>query len=145
VAECRTRDKLLKEVAAVYEWLDALVRREQTRAGQCRACGRCCALEQFGHRLFVTTPELVYLASKLGVSKLKAITAGVCPYNQARICGVYDYRFAGCRIFCCSAETKFQSTLSETALKKLKSICTEFELPYSYRELGDALSNFELT
>jgi len=144
VAGSWTSDELLEEVAAVYDWLDAVIRRESAMAGRCRACGQCCALEQFGHRLFVTTPELVYLASKLGVSKLKAMTAGLCPYNVLGKCSVYDYRFSGCRIFCCRGEAEFQSRLSDMALKKLKSICAEFELPYSYRDLGDFLAGFVL-
>ena len=32
---------------------------------QCRACGKCCDFKNFGHRLYVTTPELIYFKEKV--------------------------------------------------------------------------------
>jgi len=65
-----------------------------------------------------------------------------CPYNIEGKCTVYEYRFTACRIFCCSADADFQSELSETVLKKLKSLCEEFQIPYCYNDLAFALNAF---
>ena len=139
--------ELLKRVAGIYNWLDLQVRNNSDLSGQCDACGKCCnfdapapAGEQgFGHRLFVTPPELMYLAANPGDEKQKAMPTSRCPYNIAGKCTIYKYRFASCRIFCCNADVDFQSRLSESALKKFKSICIEFKIPYRYTDLPTAL------
>jgi hypothetical protein len=51
---------------------------------------------------------------------------------------VYEYRFAGCRIFCCKGDADFQNRLSESALRKFKSICTDFQISYRYADLAKA-------
>ena len=138
-------DKLLSEVERIYAGLDAQIRQHRSLAGQCKICGRCCDFDIFEHRLFITLPELIYLAAKLGEKKLKPMTGGRCPYNIEGRCTVYEYRFAGCRIFCCRGDRDFQSGLSESTLNSLKSISAEFEIPYRYSGLSDALNNFGAT
>ena len=145
VVRLRTTDKLLAEVERIYARLDAQIRQHRRLAGQCNVCGKCCDFDIFEHRLFVTLPELVYLAAKLGEKKLKPMTGGRCPYNVEGRCTVYEYRFAGCRIFCCRGDKDFQSALSESTLSSLKSISAEFEIPYLYSGLSDALNNFGAT
>ncbi len=148
VAGCRTSSRLLERVAEIYDWLDLQIRDYADLAGACDVCGKCCnfagpapATEQgFDHRLFVTTPELMYLTANLGTENVKPMTTNRCPYNIGGKCTVYEYRFAGCRIFCCKGNTDFQSRLSESTLKKLKSICTEFQIPYRYTDLATALN-----
>jgi Fe-S-cluster containining protein len=142
VAGSKTNNPLLERVGEIYKHVDLQVRRSSDSAGQCRACGRCCDFDSFDHRLFVTPPELMYLAAHLNAEGLKAMTTGRCPYNVADKCTVYPYRFAGCRIFCCKAGADFQSRLSESALEKLKSICTELRIPYRYVDLTTALNGF---
>ena len=134
--------QLLKKVAEVYEWLDLQVRNHNDLVGVCDACGQCCDFDGFDHHLFVTPPELMYLAANLGGENIKPITANRCPYLLDGKCSVYEYRFAGCRIFCCKADADFQSRLSESALKKLKSICEEFQIPYHYSDLATALNGW---
>jgi len=138
----RDNGQLLKKVAEVYDWLDLQIRESTRLAGVCDACGKCCDFESFDHRLFVTPPELMYLAANLGAENIRPMTTSRCPYNIGGKCTVYEYRFAGCRIFCCKADTDFQSRLSESALKKFKSICTEFRVPYRYNDLPTALNSF---
>jgi Fe-S-cluster containining protein len=111
-------------------------------AGACKSCGDCCDFEGFDHRLFITPPELMYLAANLGDENIKPMLSGRCPYNIDGKCGVYEYRFSGCRIFCCNGDADFQSRLSEEVLEKLKSICTEFQIPYRYADLASALNGF---
>ena len=134
--------QLLKKVAEIYNWLDSQVHHHSELAGVCDACGKCCDFESFDHHLFVTPPELIYLAANLGAEKQKPMITSRCPYNIGVKCTIYEYRFAGCRIFCCKADTDFQSRLSESALKKFKSICTEFRIPYRYEDLPTALNRF---
>jgi hypothetical protein len=83
----------------------------------------------------------MYLAESLSPENIKSMPTNRCPYNIDGKCTVYEYRFASCRIFCCSADVDFQSKLSESALEKLKSLCTEFQIPYRYTDLAAALNS----
>lgn len=134
-------EQVVQRVAAVYEWLDTQLQGSADQAPPCDACGKCCDFETFDHRLFVTPPELIYLAAKLDGEKVKPMPTGRCPYNIILACSIYDYRFAGCRIFCCKGDNDFQSALSEAALEKFKAICTDFGIPYRYLDLAAALNN----
>jgi Fe-S-cluster containining protein len=142
VAESKTNPQPLQKVAEIYNWLDSQIRQSPHPAGKCDACGKCCDFEAFDHRLFVTPPELVYLTAKLGNRNLKPMTTSRCPYNIDGKCTIYDYRFAACRIFSCKADTDFQSQLTESTLSKLKSLCTQFQIPYRYSDLPTALNTF---
>ena len=142
VARCRADNRLIEKVAEIYDWLDVQVRRCGELAGACKSCGNCCDFDVFDHRLFVTPPELMCLAVKLGAEDIKPMPTSRCPYNIGGTCTVYEYRFAGCRIFCCNGDADFQGRLSESALKKLKSVCTEFQIPYRYTDLASALNSF---
>jgi len=134
--------RLVAEVAALYEWIDTQLGRDEARAGQCRACGACCDFASYDHLLFVTPPELIYLAERLGAENLKQMTSGSCPYQEAKKCTVHSHRFSGCRIFCCNGDADFQSELTEAALKRLKAICERFGVPYRYADLATALAEF---
>ena len=142
VAGSEADKRLLERVAEVYEWLDLQIRSGGNFAGSCRSCGDCCDFDRFDHRLFITPPEIMYLAANLGAENIKPMPGGRCPYNVDGRCTIYEYRFSGCRIFCCNADADFQSRLSETVLQKLKSICVEFQIPYRYADLSAALNDF---
>ncbi len=142
VGKPERRRRLLEEVAALYDWIEAQAKQDRARAGRCKACGACCDFPAYDHRLFVTPPELAYLAAQLGTQKLKAMTTGRCPYQQDTACTVHGQRFAACRIFCCDGNPDFQSELSEEALRRLKVLCEEFGVPYRYQDLGAALAAF---
>src|SRR3972149_2010542 len=138
----QSKSQVLDRVAEVYNWLDCQIRESGTVAGWCEMCGKCCDFDSFDHRLFVSTPELMYLSGKLGQDKTKQMANGRCPYNIRGKCTIYQDRFAGCRIFFCRGDKDFQSSLSEQAIKKLKSICTDLQIPYRYAELAAALNGF---
>jgi Fe-S-cluster containining protein len=74
VAEYETNSQLIKKVAEIYKWLDSQISNNSDLAGVCSACGKCCDFSKFDHRLFVTTPELMYLAANLDAA-LTAETA----------------------------------------------------------------------
>lgn len=148
VAGCGKNKRLLEKVDEIYTWLDTQIFGNNKLTGQCKACGKCCDFggpapyseHRFDHRLFVTTPELMYLTANLGAENIKSMPTNRCPYNIDGKCTVYEYRFASCRIFYCSADVNFQSELSESALEKLKSLCAEFQIPYHYTDLATALN-----
>jgi len=142
VAECKTNSRLLKRVAEIYKWLDSQICESVHLAGMCDACGKCCDFAQLDHYLFVTTPELMYLAANLGAENVRSMTTGRCPYNIGGKCSVYEHRFSGCRIFSCKGDTDFQSRLSESALNKFKLLCTDLQIPYRYTDLATALNGF---
>jgi Fe-S-cluster containining protein len=142
VAECKTTSHLLKRVAEIYNWLGSQINNNSNLAGVCNACGECCDFAKLDHHLFVTTPELMYLAAKLGAENIKPMTTSRCPYNVRGKCSVYEHRFSGCRIFFCKGDADFQSRLSESALKRFKSICREFQISYRYTDLATALNSF---
>jgi Fe-S-cluster containining protein len=140
VAKCKANTQLLNTVAEIYDWLDLQIRQSAHPPDQCDACGKCCDFARFDHRLFVTPPELMYLTAKLGSDNLRPMPTGRCPYNTDGKCTIYEHRFAGCRIFSCKSDTDFQSRLSESTLNKLKSLCTQFQIPYHYSDLPTALN-----
>ena len=140
VAERKANNPLFERVAEIYKWLDLQICEAGDSAGVCEACGKCCDFAQFDHHLFVTTPELMYLAAKTGAENIKQMTTSRCPYNIDGKCTIYEYRFAGCRIFCCKGDADFQNRLSESALRKFKSICDASQIPYQYADLPNVLN-----
>ena len=138
VERLKTNEKLLHEVAEIYVWLDSQI--DENLSGKCNTCGQCCDFVAFNHRLYVTAPEIMYLTANLNVDTLEPMVTGRCPYNMEGKCSVYEYRFSGCRIFNCKANPNVQSDLSEMALKKLKSICIKYRIPYRYMDLASALA-----
>ena len=132
--------RISKRVAEIYNRLDSQIRENAELAGKCEACGKCCDFEKFDHRLFVTPPELIYLAEQMPDKKLRSMLTGRCPYNEEGKCSIYEHRFAGCRIFCCHGDADFQSKLSESVLTKFKAVCEELQIPYRYTDLKSALS-----
>ena len=140
VGETQRHRRLVEDVAALYDWIDAQLAENTERAGHCEACGKCCDFAAYDHLLFVTPPELIYLLESLSTDKLKQMTGGRCPYQEGTKCSVHGQRFAGCRIFCCTGGADFQSELTEAALKKLKAICERYEIPYRYADLATALA-----
>jgi Fe-S-cluster containining protein len=134
--------RILADIAELYGWIDSQLRQNPSGAGRCAACGACCDFPAYDHRLYVTPPELMYLAAKLHVTALKPMPAGRCPYQQDRSCTVHEHRFAACRIFCCRGESAFQSELSEAVVKRLKTICERLDIPYQYQDLSAALEMF---
>lgn len=134
--------RLIAEMADLYEWIDGQLRQDPGGEGKCDACGACCDFPAYDHRLYVTPPELAYLAAKLNAASLKPMLTGRCPYQHDQRCTVHEHRFAACRIFCCKGDSAFQSDLSEAALKRLKALCERLGIPYRYQDLPAALEAF---
>jgi Fe-S-cluster containining protein len=135
----KSNSPVCEKVAEIYNWLDNRIQ-ENNLEGRCKACGSCCDFEHFGHLLFITTPELVFLRENLEPEKIRKMPANICPYNEKGKCTIYPLRFAGCRIFFCEGDVDFQSELSESVISRFKSLCTEFDIPYIYSDLRTALN-----
>jgi len=153
--------RLVEEVANVYTWIESQQKGEPDRAGSCNTCGACCDFPVYGHRLYVTPPELIYLAfhsstkSNPEISlkntgpiclfpshQLLPMPGGRCPYQQNDHCTIHEHRFAGCRIFTCRGDPAFQAELTEAALRQLKRLCEAFRIAYRYQDLPTALNAF---
>ena len=131
---------ILQEVQQVYDWLGEQI---QAMKPSCRACGTCCDFDAYGHRLYITTPEMLYFLHTIE-KEMRFMTDGVCPYREGGRCGAYACRFAACRIFYCTGDTRRQHELSELAVQRFKQICVQNELSYRYIDLKHALSRPEL-
>ena len=127
---------VVEKVEDIYNWLETQLRKRNT---PCDACGKCCDFKNYDHRLYVTTPEMIYFKEKIAPKNIKPMTEGKCPYNIEGKCSIYNYRFAGCRIFNCKADPDTQSKLSENTLQKFKDLCDKSQTPYNYAELSKAL------
>ena len=132
-----TKAKVVESVAQIYSQLDEQIKEHVKPVDKCEKCGRCCDFDGFGHRLFVTTPELIYLTAKCEV--IKPMRMGRCPWQEDNKCTIYNFRFASCRIFFCKGDREFQSRLTEKTLEKLKLICVKFDVDYSYIDLPSAV------
>jgi Fe-S-cluster containining protein len=132
---------IVAAVEEVYRHIDAEVSRHTYG---CSACGKCCDFDVYDHRLFVTSPEMVYLLAKLGRANILPMAGGLCPYNLRGECTVHPYRFAGCRIFFCKGDAEKQAQLSERISSRFKAICQEYGLDYYYTDLKTALNNRQL-
>jgi hypothetical protein len=138
-------EQVAARVSEIYQWIENELLASQAIAGECSACGKCCDFESYGHKLFVTTPEMIYFVDKIGKENIKQMTKSRCPCQIEGKCTIHDIRFSGCRIFCCKGDTTFQSELTEAVIKKFKAVCAELEIPYRYIELSAALKEFDKT
>lgn len=134
------KSTIAAEVEEVYEWLNRQIENKVPHAQRCIGCGKCCDFESYGHRLFITTPEMIHFRIKIGKDNLKAMHDGVCPYVEDGKCSIHPYRFAGCRIFFCKGDEDFQSYLSEESIRRFKHICNKYDLPYQYKDLASTLN-----
>jgi len=121
----------------------------------CRASGRCCRFEAYGHRLYVTVAELAHFAAvEIGKSKVSAIPARSvslpqffaaerqegCPYQIDGLCTARDGRPLGCRIYFCDENAQsWQNDVYEKYHAKLRAIHERFNLPYRYVEWREGL------
>src|SRR5690349_17711 len=102
-------------VAAVLAEADADI---AARKPVCRASGRCCKFEEYGHRLYVTAAEMAYFAKHQApgaapettgerrvVVSLPQFFAGNaprgCPYQVDGLCTAREARPLGCRLYFC--------------------------------------------
>lgn len=102
----------VEAVEGVYAEIDEFL---AGRSPTCRACGTCCRFGEYGHLLFVTSIELVYVvAGLLGAGRVSEAVAdrlqglrrqeldgGACPFQDGGRCTIRPIRPSGCRLFYC--------------------------------------------
>lgn len=123
----------LDAVAELYARLDETV---SESAGVCEQSGRCCKFEAYGHKLYVTTLEMLYFIKGMretGTIAPSVLDHKTCAYQIKNQCTVRTYRPAGCRIYFCSGSSQdFQNELTESVLAELKALHKQFNVPYFY-------------
>ena len=145
--------RVLADVESVYADADEAVSRRQP---VCNLGGRCCRFAEFGHCLFVTTPELIHFVSRyrtrpaapdspLGraMASLPCTDRGLaCPLQVDDLCSVYAIRPLGCRVFFCEpGSDQWGCLLLERLHGRMKKICQTRSVPYAYVEWTGALAH----
>lgn len=129
------RDDVVRAMQQFYADLDARIAAHQPT---CSKCGRCCQFGAFGHRLFATSLEFSYY--RANAPNPLSITADACPHIQNQQCQARDYRPIGCRIFFCDPPSQdWQGPLMEFALRRLRTMHEQLDVPYVYADWMDLL------
>ena len=128
-------------MADFYNRVDAAIAAHRPT---CWNRGACCQFAAYGHRLYVTEPELRYFAlGQAADRRIPADDADACPYHTAGHCTARTHRPLGCRIFFCDESAQaWQGPEYERFLAELKAIGGSFDLPYAYREWLSALRDW---
>ena len=124
--------------AAVAELRDLYAefdRRTAEVAPVCRASGRCCDFEAFGHTLFASRLEVEVLVAESGLSAFDPATR-LCPFWKERRCTARAPRPLGCRAFFCDeAKTGAMRELHEEFLLREKGLHERHGIPWRYAPL----------
>lgn len=155
----RRRD-LVGRVRDFYADVD---REVASRGPTCWNRGACCRFGEYGHRLYVTTLELVYYLAQGGFDEIapaesgtrpesdralpvlstiqeETMAADTCPHAHDGICHARDRRPMSCRLFFCDPDARdWQNPLSEALLARLRAMHDEMSVPYVYVDWMAAL------
>jgi len=122
------------EIQALYNDLD----REVALLGPiCRLTGRCCRFEEYGHTLFVSSPEVQFLLEAALPPQRPLDRGETCPWQSDQgYCTAREARPLGCRVYYC--DPSYESAaheLSEKYVARLKKLSDKHGLPWSYAPL----------
>src|SRR5437764_3452918 len=125
-------DELRRKVLELYAEVDAAV----AAAGPvCVASGRCCRFKEYGHVLFLSGLEAdVLLAAAPPYDR--PVSADFCPFQKDNLCTAREPRPLGCRVYYC--DPAYQETgnrITETFLRRLKTLADEYGLEWRYAPL----------
>lgn len=125
-------DAAVRELLALYAEFDA----ETARISPvCRASGRCCDFEAWGHTLFASRLESDHLARESGLEGFDP-SSPFCPYWRERRCTARGPRPLGCRAYFCDAsKTDSMQDLHEAFLRRLKGIHDRHGRAWDYAPL----------
>ena len=98
-----------ENVQNAFSELEALYAGIENAVGEtkCMRCGACCHFEKFGHRLYATRLEALYLVSLCG-APAAGVGARVCGYQQGSDCTAREGRTLACRTFYCDRAGVFE-------------------------------------
>lgn len=123
-----------QQAIAALESLYGDLDRELPPAAGCKACGKCCHFKTYGHRLYASYLEYLFLVWHSGRPE-GAFDEDRCGYQRGAICTAREGRTLGCRTFFCS-EALQSAGVHERALGEIRRITAQFGLPWMYRPLG---------
>ncbi len=143
-----TNRQCIKAIENIYKNLDETVAQS---GGLCENSGKCCQFKQYGHRLYITTLEMLYFVKGLQKEQktrklpyIKTSEDGSCPYQINQLCSTRSYRPAGCRIyFCQGCPDDKQNEMTEDVLENLRQLHLSFDVPYFYGDWLNWLKNYQ--
>ncbi len=101
----------------------------------CRASGRCCDFEAWGHTLFASRLEVEHLVRSEGLARFDP-APGLCPFWKERRCAARAPRPLGCRAYFCDASKEAaMGALHEEYLRRLKDLHDRHGIPWDYAPL----------
>lgn len=118
----------------LYKQVDA----EVARLGPvCQLSGRCCRFKEYGHTLFVSTPEIQLLLDGAPRPQRPLDGGETCPWQDVRgHCTARDCRPLGCRVYYCDpAYEPSAHSLSERDVAGLKALTDKHGLTWNYAPL----------
>jgi hypothetical protein len=121
-------------VRGLYEELDA----EVANLGPvCRLSGLCCRFREYGHTLFVSTAEVLFLLESAPEPKRPLDHGETCPWQDSSgRCTARECRPLGCRVYHCDPSYEPSAhELSERYIARLKELTMNHGLPWNYAPL----------
>jgi len=128
----------LLELESLYEALDERL----SRTGACQRCGRCCQFGTFGHMLYASYLEALYLVTRDGAPK-NAFSNDACGYLERLSCTARRGRVLGCRVFFCEAAGGVDREGQERVIAAIKESTRRHGLEWQYRPLAQHLDNID--
>jgi hypothetical protein len=131
------RDDLAARMDGFYAAVDLAVARNEP---VCRQRGECCHFATYGHKLYVSSVELVFFVRHARLAWRPPGESAVCPYQIDGLCAARPFRPLGCRIFFCDPDSQdWQGPEYELRLMELRQIGVDFGVDYRYEEWLSAL------
>ena len=121
-------------VRDVYAAVDAEVARLQP---VCQISGRCCRFVEYDHTLFMSAPEFAILLADAPFPVRPVDDGATCPWQDGRgRCTAREARPLGCRVyFCDPSYAPHGPDIAEAAIRRLKILVAERDLPWDYAPL----------
>jgi Fe-S-cluster containining protein len=118
----------------VYADVDAEVARQTP---VCAISGRCCRFEEYGHTLFVSSPEFALLLADAPAPSRPLDDGATCPWQDDRgRCSARGARPLGCRVYFCDPDFQEKAPeIAEAGIARLKRLVDEKGLPWDYAPL----------
>jgi Fe-S-cluster containining protein len=127
-------DEFREALLEVYAELDGEVAR---LAPVCQVSGRCCRFEEYGHTLFVSSPEFAILLTDAPPPSRPLDDGRTCPWQDGKgRCTAREARPMGCRVYFCDPNYQaFAPEIAERGINRLKRLVDERSLPWDYAPL----------
>jgi len=124
--------ELFNGLEAIYAALDGELNLEGLI---CKRCGQCCDFDAFGHRLYISNVEWLYLMDK-AAGHVPPAKKGACPWFTQGQCTIRNGRTLGCRIYSCAWKHQDRmEALYEKYLSQIKDLTVAVGMSWSYESL----------